>query len=200
MSTASRARRAVAAAATVVLCAATAGVAASAPPTGQPPEAASPPAVELLQDSLADRVSWVSRGATTRQGTVLTPRPPRPAPVKSIRSLQYSPDLGSVQAAIDRCAGPAAWNGAGYGVPWLVIEHDFCGGTWVLGLERGELLRIANGPLAGTWRANGRTLVVALGSPITVVRGLGPLAAQTCIPGTNRTKFVGFDRVRRARS
>lgn len=103
-------------------------------------------------------------------------------------------DLGNVQAALNRCRGPVAWNSRGEGAPWLLFEHDYCGGAWALSARAGDRLQVRNGPLAGSWRANGKVRVVARGALVSTTRGLGYLVVQTCVPGTSRMRLVGFDR------
>jgi hypothetical protein len=76
-----------------------------------------------------------------------------------------------------------------------MFEHDYCGGAWVLRARAGYRLRVRNGVLAGTWRANGRVRVVTRGALVSTTRGLGYLVVQTCIPGTSRMRLVGFDRL-----
>ena len=104
-------------------------------------------------------------------------------------------DLGNVQAALNRCRGPVAWNSRGEGAPWLLFEHDYCGGAWALSARAGDRLQVRNGPLAGSWRANGKVRVVTRGALVSTTRGLGYLVVQTCVPGTSRMRLVGFDRV-----
>lgn len=111
-----------------------------------------------------------------------------------VKSTQYVATIGRWQGVIDRCRGPVAFDSAVSGVPWILAEHVHCGGRWVLSARAGATLRINNGPLAGTWKANGRSKSVPQGSRTTVTRGLGALVAQTCIPGTRRVRLVGFNR------
>lgn len=112
------------------------------------------------------------------------------------KAARFVSDLGRVQAALNQCRGPVAWNSHGQGAPWLLFEHNYCGGSWSLSTRAGDLLQVRNGPLAGTWRANGRVRVVHRGALVSTTRGLGRLVVQTCIPGTSRMRLVGFDRAR----
>ena len=110
------------------------------------------------------------------------------------KSARFVSDLGDVQRALNQCRGPVAWNSRGEGAPWLLFEHDYCGGAWALSTRAGDRLSIRNGVLAGSWRANGRIRVISHGAHVSVTRGLGQLVVQTCIPGTSRMRLVGFDR------
>lgn len=96
------------------------------------------------------------------------------------------------QSAVDRCAGPVEVTYPG-ATP-QIVQHDYCGGTWVLGLRRGEVIRF-RGATVGTYVVNGRSRVIADGTPVTGVNGLGDLVAQTCIPGTQSIRIVGLSRV-----
>ena len=111
----------------------------------------------------------------------------------TVKVARFVSDLGGVQRALNQCRGPVAWNSRGEGAPWLMFEHDYCGGAWVLSARAGHVLVVRNGVLAGTWRANGRTRVVSRGALVSTTRGLGYLVVQTCIPGTSRMRLVGFD-------
>ena len=110
------------------------------------------------------------------------------------KSARFVADLGNVQRALNQCRGPVAWNSHGEGAPWLLFEHDYCGGAWALSTRAGDRLTIRNGVLAGSWQANGRVRVISHGAQVSVTRGLGQLVVQTCIPGTSRMRLVGFDR------
>ncbi len=112
------------------------------------------------------------------------------------KSARFVASLGDVQRALNQCRGPVAWNSRGEGAPWLLFEHDYCGGAWALSTRVGDRLSIRNGVLAGTWQANGRVRVIPHGAQVSVTRGLGQLVVQTCIPGTSRMRLVGFDRAR----
>jgi hypothetical protein len=111
------------------------------------------------------------------------------------KSATFVSDIGNVQAALNRCRGPVAWNSRGEGAPWLMFEHDYCGGAWVLSTRAGDRLQIRNGALVGTWRANGRTRMVSRGALVSTTRGLGHLVVQTCVPGSSRMRLVGFDQI-----
>ena len=113
--------------------------------------------------------------------------------VSTVKVARFVSDLGGVQRALNQCRGPVAWNSHGEGAPWLMFEHDYCGGAWALSARAGHVLVVRNGPLAGSWRANGRTRVVSRGALVSTTRGLGHLVVQTCIPGTARMRLVGFD-------
>jgi hypothetical protein len=110
------------------------------------------------------------------------------------KSATFVSDIANVQAALNRCRGPVAWNSRGEGAPWLMFEHDYCGGAWVLSTRAGDRLQIRNGALAGTWRANGRSRTVSRGALVSTTSGLGYLVVQTCVPGTSRMRLVGFGR------
>src|SRR4051794_2905555 len=114
----------------------------------------------------------------------------------TIKSARFVSRLGNVQRALNQCRGPVAWNSHGEGARWLMFEHDYCGGAWALSVRAGHLLKVRNGPLAGTWRSNGRIRVVSRGAMVSTTRGLGELVVQTCIPGTSRMRLVGFNRAR----
>jgi hypothetical protein len=114
----------------------------------------------------------------------------------TVKSARFVSSLGNVQGALNQCRGPVAWNSRGEGAPWLLFEHDYCGGAWALSVRTGHVLKVRNGPLAGSWRSNGRVRVVSRGAMVSTTRGLGELVVQTCIPGTSRMRLVGFDRLR----
>lgn len=111
------------------------------------------------------------------------------------KAARFVSDLRNVQGALNQCRGPVAWNSRGEGAPWLMFEHDYCGGAWALSTRAGDRLQIRNGPLAGTWRANGRVRLVHRGAMVSTTKGLGYLVVQTCVPGSSRMRLVGFDRL-----
>ena len=95
-------------------------------------------------------------------------------------------------AWVNKCAGAIA---ATYpGVPPQIVQHDYCGGLWVLGLHNGEHIRFT-GAVSGLYVVNGRRAVIADGTLVTAGVGLGDLIAQTCIPGTSTIQWVGLTRI-----
>jgi hypothetical protein len=112
----------------------------------------------------------------------------------TVKAARFVSNIRNVQGALNQCRGPVAWNSRGEGAPWLMFEHDYCGGAWALSTRAGDRLQIRNGPLAGTWRANGRVRLVSRGAMVSTTRGLGYLVVQTCVPGSSRMRLVGFDR------
>lgn len=113
------------------------------------------------------------------------------------KSLRYVSNWNSLQGAINQCRGGVATDTDGFGSPWLIVEHDYCGGAWVLPVRKGDRLKVRNGALAGVWKATGRTRIIGHNAPVTTTRGLGYLVVQTCIPHTNKIKLVGFSRTGR---
>lgn len=112
------------------------------------------------------------------------------------KATRYVPDIRNVQSALNQCRGPVVWNSHGEGATWLMFEHNYCGGSWALSTHAGDRLQIRNGPLAGTWRANGRVRLVNRGAKVSTTRGLGRLVVQTCLFSSSKMRLVGFSRVR----
>lgn len=112
------------------------------------------------------------------------------------KAARFISDIRKVQGALNQCRGPVAWNSHGEGAPWLMFEHNYCGGSWTLHTRAGDRLLVRNGPLAGAWRANGRVRLVNQGAMVSTTRGLGELVVQTCVFGSRKMRLVGFDRLR----
>lgn len=115
--------------------------------------------------------------------------------VRTTKTVQYVTTPDRLQATIDACDGPAAIRTGVASAPWLLAEHNHCGGQWALSTRKGDLLAIKNGTLAGRWRANGDFLVVQQGASVAQAAGLGELVVQTCYFGSNKMRLVGFSRV-----
>lgn len=111
------------------------------------------------------------------------------------KSTRFVPNIRSVQSTLNQCRGPVVWNSHGEGAPWLMFEHNYCGGSWALHTHAGDRLQIRNGPLAGTWRATGKVRLVNRGAMVSTTRGLGELVVQTCLFSSSKMRLVGFSRV-----
>src|SRR4051812_5932454 len=59
----------------------------------------------------------------------------------TVKSARFVSSLGNVQGALNQCRGPVAWNSRGEGAPWLLFEHDYCGGAWALSVRAGHVLK-----------------------------------------------------------
>ena len=169
------------------------------------------PGVMSSPDVARAGVEGLLRGAT------LHPRLPARTPRISIahsstatagyRRVRYSPSairtltvrviakvpIQQGSAWVNKCAGAVEVTYPG--VTPQIVQHDYCGGLWVLGLRKGERVHFV-GALHGTYAVNGRRRLVRYGDPVTLAHGLGDLIAQTCIPGRNRTmQWVGLTRI-----
>ncbi|MGN6162821.1 MAG: hypothetical protein ACTHOG_14110, partial [Marmoricola sp.] len=119
----------------------------------------------------------------------------RPVVRRAIQALHIhvvaAVPISQGQAAVNRCAGPVMITYPG-ATP-QIVQHDYCGGTWVLGLRPGQRV-VLTGSAAGTYVVGARR-VISLDSNVTAVNGLGDLVAQTCIAGTHSAQLVGLVRV-----
>lgn len=107
--------------------------------------------------------------------------------------VAYTAVASNMQRLLDRCDGPVAVTFDGIRQR-LLAEHDYCGGRWVLGLDRGDVVRIEGGNIGGRYRA-GEIKVVRKGSSAGVLRGMGAVVAQTCRPDGDTLRLVGLSRI-----
>jgi hypothetical protein len=112
---------------------------------------------------------------------------------KSVRVAYYAGPY-TMQRLLDRCDGPVAVKFEGLRQR-LLAQHDYCGGRWILGLERGDTVTLSNGNLAGRYRVNGNIKVVRKGTSAGVLRGMGNVVAQTCRPDGDTVRLVGLSRL-----
>lgn len=112
---------------------------------------------------------------------------------KSVRVAYYA-GAYTMQRLLDRCDGPVAVKFDGLRQR-LLAQHDYCGGRWILGLERGDIVTLSNGNLAGRYRVNGSIKVVRKGTSAGVLRGMGNVVAQTCRPDGDTVRLVGLSRL-----
>jgi hypothetical protein len=110
------------------------------------------------------------------------------------RGVRYARHYNDVQRMLDQCRGPVVADTRRWDKAFLLAQHDYCGGMWVLAMRRGDRLVVPRGPLSGRWVADGRVRVVHRGARVSAARGLGRLVAQTCFPHSNRIRLVGFRR------
>lgn len=117
--------------------------------------------------------------------------PPQPRSL-TVRVIVRIP-IQQGTAWVNKCAGAVA---ATYpGVPTQIVEHDYCGGLWVLGLRDGEHVRFT-GAVNGAYVVNGRRKTIRDGTAVTAATGLGDMVAQTCIPGSSQAiQWVGLTRI-----
>lgn len=96
-----------------------------------------------------------------------------------------------MQSAINACTGPVeiVWGN----LPPEVAEHDYCGGSAFSSLSAGERVRVIGGNLSGTYVVNGQRRFATAGSSADLLRGIGDIALQTCVPGG--VILIGLDRV-----
>lgn len=109
-------------------------------------------------------------------------------------SVAYYSAVSTMQSLLNRCDGPVSVKFDGIR-PRLLAEHDYCGGRWILGLDRGDIVRISNGVLAGRYKVNGNIKVVKKGTSAAVLRGMGAVVAQTCRPDGDTVRLVGLTRL-----
>jgi hypothetical protein len=109
-------------------------------------------------------------------------------------SIAYYATPYTMQRLLNRCDGPVAVRFDGIR-PRLLAEHDYCGGRWILGLERGDIVRLTNGSLTGRYKVNDNIKVVRKGTSAGVLRGMGAVVAQTCRPDGDTLRLVGLSRI-----
>jgi len=106
---------------------------------------------------------------------------------KFSRSIAKFTTLGSVNPALDACAGPVAvYLGAGH--PKLVAEHDYCGGSdWMPKLDTNDVVHLT-GPGVETGLYTAGTIKY-VPRDVTTVADMpdGDIVLQTCV---SRTKMV----------
>lgn len=120
---------------------------------------------------------------------------PDPKPTVDLHvDVAHEASPATVQDALALCQGPVTVRFAGIG-PTLLAEHDFCGGTWVLRLDPGEVVRLRGSDDAGTYRVTRRIKAVPKGSSAYVLEGMGDVVAQTCLPDGSTLRLVGLSRI-----
>lgn len=123
-----------------------------------------------------------------------TTMPTWPLEVDLHVEVAHSATPATVQDTLDLCQGPVTVRFAGIR-PTLLAEHDYCGGTWVLGLDPGEVLRLGGSDGSGTYRVTRQIKVVPTGTSALALQGMGDLVAQTCRPGGSTMRLVGLSRI-----
>ena len=121
--------------------------------------------------------------------------PTQPVPVSSdarySRAIAKYTDLESVDPALDACAGPVAVY-LGDGLPRLVAEHDYCGGSdWMSKLDPDDVVQLTGpGVEAGLYTAETIKYVPRYDSTVEDMPA-GDVVLQTCISKT-RMVLVGL--------
>lgn len=82
-----------------------------------------------------------------------------------------------------------------FGYPNDIVEHNYCGGSWFAGLQRGTVVRVIGGTQPGLYVVNGRRFYTPKTGTIAGTKGLGDLMVQTCISHTEMV-YVGLTRHR----
>jgi hypothetical protein len=108
--------------------------------------------------------------------------------------VAHSATPATVEETLDLCQGPVAVRFEGIR-PTLLAEHDFCGGTWVLGLDPGQVVDLRGSDDSGTYLVTRRIKVVPKGSPASTLQGMGDVVAQTCRPDGSTLRLVGLSRI-----
>jgi len=109
--------------------------------------------------------------------------------------IRYAATVSTMQALLDRCDGSVAIRFSGIAVR-LLTEHDYCGGLWILHLDRGEVIEVVGGGIGGIYRVNGNIKVVPKGTSAYVLRGMGDVVAQTCRADGDTLRLVGLTKLR----
>jgi len=109
--------------------------------------------------------------------------------------IRYAATVSTMQALLDRCDGSVAIRFSGIAVR-LLTEHDYCGGLWILHLDRGEVIEVVGGGIGGIYRVNGNIKVVPKGTSAYVLRGMGGVVAQTCRADGDTLRLVGLTKLR----
>jgi len=109
--------------------------------------------------------------------------------------VRYAATVSTMQALLDRCDGSVAIRFSGMAVR-LLTEHDYCGGLWILDLDRGEVIEVVGGGIVGSYRVNGNIKVVPKGTSAYVLRGMGDVVAQTCRADGDTLRLVGLTKLR----
>lgn len=162
----------------------------------------------------------ISHAATTlepaahRATTSVSRAAVRTAPVQKVTSAKApvatsrvatSPAAGSVvihvitvtsaadaQSQMNRCAGPVEIDYSPWGLPNDIAQHNYCGGAWFASLATGTHVTIVGGAHPGTYVV-GQKRYVSHGQDVSVLRGIGDLALQTCVGG-DQMAYVGLNR------
>lgn len=121
-------------------------------------------------------------------------RPAQPPEVDLDVEVAHSATPATVQDTLDLCQGAVTVRFAGIR-PTLLAEHDYCGGTWVLGLDPGEVVRLRGSNDSGTYRVTRQIKVVPKGSSTFTLHGMGDVVAQTCRPDGSTMRLVGLSRI-----
>jgi hypothetical protein len=123
-------------------------------------------------------------------------RPQLSAPrITRTEHIRYAATVSTMQALLDRCDGSVAIRFSGIAVR-LLTEHDYCGGLWILHLDRGEVIEVVGGGIGGIYRVNGNIKVVPKGTSAYVLRGMGGVVAQTCRADGDTLRLVGLTKLR----
>lgn len=130
-----------------------------------------------------------SNGSTTKHRTsTYKAAPQRKAAPQKRRASNISAyikisawgNLGNMQALVNRCSGPVAITGS-VGLPLLIAEHNYCGGSGHIAARRiGQRVNVSG---YGTYRVVSRKNVVR-GTSSDVIRGMGSIVLQTCVGST----------------
>lgn len=108
--------------------------------------------------------------------------------------VAYAAVPTTMQRLLDRCDGPVSVRFDGIRQR-LLAQHDYCGGRWILGLEKGDVVRVYGGEIGGRYRVNGNIKVVRKDTSIAVLKGMGAVVAQTCRPDGDTLRLVGLSRI-----
>jgi len=176
----------------VVILVVAAGLVASGQ-LGQPAEAPSRALASSVavttQERPASSVQVAPRVQLSARVQVSAPR------ITRTEDVRYPATVSNMQALLDRCDGSVAIRFSGMAVR-LLAEHDYCGGRWILRLDRGEVIRVVGGGISGIYRVNRNIKVVPTGSSASVLRGMGDVVAQTCRADGDTVRLVGLSRLR----
>ena len=139
-------------------------------------------AVVILDDE--ERVDPYLNFVTAHLDVLLTEPLPVSSDAKFSRNIEKYTDLGSVEPALDACAGPVAVY-LGDKLPTLVAEHDYCGGSdWMPKLDRNDVVQLTGkGIDAGLYTTETIKRVPRYESVVDDLPD-GDIVLQTCISKT----------------
>lgn len=149
--------------------------------------------LQVTGSGVADRLYAALPGSSSTFHPGMT-TPAQPLEVDLHVEVAHSATPATVQETLDLCEGPVAVRFTG-SRPTLLAEHDYCGGSWVLRLDPGEVVRLHGSVDSGTYRVSRRIKVVPKESSAFTLRGMGDVVAQTCRPDGSTLRLVGLSRI-----
>ncbi|BBH16917.1 hypothetical protein Back2_12040 [Nocardioides baekrokdamisoli] len=112
--------------------------------------------------------------------------------VKTIR-IRASVPIEQAQAANNQCAGPIAYQWGP--TPPIVTQHNYCGGTALVAVKPGQMVRLIGGGLDGLYKVSASRHYVDGYGPVTEFqRSWGDVLLMTCANATQEVA-IGLNRV-----